>query len=411
MANTTEIMVPFDIKDVEVTDTQANEAGQLIITARSTIESVCCHNCGKEATKFYGHADERTIRHTESFGLEIYIRFYPKRYECPHCGSTTTQQLSCCEPYCHHTIAYENHVLLQLVNNTVADIAIKENLTVEETQGIIDRHIDKKVNWDLIEMIVLLGLDEISRKKGHKDFVTIVTARIDGKTTILAVLKDRTRKTVEKFLKTIPKRLRKTIKAVCSDMYDGFVNAAKAVLKVKVVVDRFHVAKLYRKSLDSLRKSEMKRLKEELPEIEYKKLKNVMWTLRKNPNDLDSEEKVVLILLFRHSPMLKLAYQLCNDLTGIFNQDICKSTAKRKIKAWKRRVKNSDLTCFDSFLSTLTKFEKEILNYFDERNTSGFVEGLNNKIKVIKRRCYGILNTGHWFQRIYLDMEGYSLFI
>jgi len=135
-------------------------------------------------------------------------------------------------------------------------------------------------------------------------------------------------------------------------MYEGFINAVKEVLKVKVVVVRFHVAKLYHKSLDSLRKSEMKRLKEELPEAEYKELKNVMWILRKNPSDLDFEEKTVLILLFNHSPMLRLAYKLCNDLTCIFDQDICKSEAKKKIKAWKRRVKNSELTCFDSFLST-----------------------------------------------------------
>ena len=404
------IEVPFDIENVEIISTKTNEAGQLIITVRNTDESTCCHSCGKEATKLYGHADARIVRHTSSFELETYISFYPKRYECSHCGKTTTQQLSCCEPRCHHTMAYENHVLLQLVNSTVSDIAIKENLTVDEVQGIIDRHIDKEVNWDLIEIIVLLGLDEISRKKGHKNFVTIVTARVDGKTIILAVLKKRKKDTVKKFLKTIPKRLRKTIKAVCSDMYEGFINAAKEVLKVKVVVDRFHVAKLYRKSLDCLRKSEMKRLKEELPAAEYKKLKNVMWILRKNPFDLDYEEHKVLILLFKYSPMLGLAYQLCNDLTCIFDQDICKFDAKHKINAWKRRFKKSKLTCFDSFLSTLNKWEKEILNYFDDRHTSGFVEGFNNKIKVIKRRCYGILNTEHWFQRIYLDMEGYSLF-
>jgi transposase len=70
--------------------------------------------------------------------------------------------------------------------------------------------------------------------------------------------------------------------------------------------------------------------------------------------------------------------------------------------------------CFDSFLSTLTSFEKEIENYFEnyfeDRHFRSFVEGLNNKIKVIKRRCYGILNVEHWFQRIYFDLEGYSLF-
>ena len=52
----------------------------------------------------------------------------------------------------------------------------------------------------------------------------------------------------------------------------------------------------------------------------------------------------------------------------------------------------------------------EIANYFLDRQTSGFVEGLNNKVKVIKRRCYGILNVKHLFQRISLDLSGYALF-
>lgn len=408
MTNTIE--VPFDIEDVEVINVESNVEGQLIITVKSTIEGTCCHKCGHLASALYDHGDARTVRHTSVFGSETYIRIDPKRYECSHCSATTTQSVPWCEPRCHHTIAYENHVLLQLVNSTVSDEAHKENLTIDEVQGIIDRHINKEVNWDLYDNIEVLGFDEISCKKGHKDFVTIVTARVDGKTNILAVLKDRKKDTVKKFLKTIPKRLRKTVKAVCSDMYEGFINAVKEVLKVKVVVDRFHVAKLYRKSLDSLRKSEMKRLKKELPAEEYKELKNVMWILRKNPLELDYEEQITLILLFKYSPMLELAYHLSNDLTCIFDQNISKFDARRKINAWKRRVKNSKLTCFDSFLSTLTKWEKEILNYFDDRLTSGFVEGLNNKIKVIKRRCYGILNIGHWFQRIYLDLEGYSLF-
>jgi transposase len=53
---------------------------------------------------------------------------------------------------------------------------------------------------------------------------------------------------------------------------------------------------------------------------------------------------------------------------------------------------------------------REIVNYFISRQTSGFVKGMNNKIKVIKRRCYGILNVKHLFQRIHLDLNGYLLF-
>ena len=66
--------------------------------------------------------------------------------------------------------------------------------------------------------------------------------------------------------------------------------------------------------------------------------------------------------------------------------------------------------CFEKFISTFDKYTDEITDYFIGRQTSGSVEGLNNKIKVIKRRCYGIFNINSLFQRIYIDMAGYSLF-
>ena len=258
----------------------------------------------------------------------------------------------------------------------------------------------------------MIGIDEIALKKGHKDFVTIVTMRVGNTTRILAVLKDRKKETVKTFFSRIPTRVRKTVRAVCSDMYDGFINAAKEVFgdKVKIIIDRFHVAKLYRKGVDTLRKAEMKRLKNTLVKEEYAKLKNVMWILRKDTNNLLDEELEVLQLLFMHSPLLETSYKLSKELTDIFNEDIQRSRAKRKIHAWINRVKQSGLGCFNTFLSTLEERMEEILNYFIHRQTSGFVEGLNNKIKVIKRRCYGILNPDHLFQRILLDLSGYALF-
>ncbi len=75
-----------------------------------------------------------------------------------------------------------------------------------------------------------------------------------------------------------------------------------------------------------------------------------------------------------------------------------------------KSVGDSGLRCFDSFLTTLENWMDEITNYFISRQTSGFVEGFNNKAKVLKRRCYGIANLTHLFQRLYLDLEGYRLF-
>jgi len=332
-----------------------------------------------------------------------------------HCAGkpVTTQTLNWYDPRSPHTKEYEEHIMLEMVNSTVVDVSIKEALGYKAVMGIIHRHIDTEVSWKDIERLDVVGLDEISLKKGHKDFVTIVTARIDEQTKILAVLKGRKKETVKEFLSSIPKRLKKTVNAVCSDMYDGYVNAATEVFgkDVIIVVDRFHVAKLYRKDLDGLRKKEMKRLEKELSEKEYKKLNGVMWILRKNMKELTDEELKILKRLFRHSPILEIAYKLCNELTDIFEDDISKSVATRRINDWKKKVEASGLKCFNKFLSTLDKYWDKIVNYFINRQTSGFVEGMNNKIKVIKRRCYGILNVKHLFQRIYLDLEGYSLYV
>lgn len=122
------------------------------------------------------------------------------------------------------------------------------------------------------------------------------------------------------------------------------------------------------------------------------------------------EDLEVLKWLFKCSPILELTYKLCNELTDIFEGDYSKSDAKRKINRWKKRVIKSRLSCFNRFLSTLDKRMGGITNYFINWQTSGFVEGFNNKIEVIKRRCYGIPNVKHLFQRIHLDFVDYSLF-
>jgi transposase len=291
------------------------------------------------------------------------------------------------------------------------DVSIKEGLGYEAVQGIIARRVNEKVEWDEFKEVEQVGIDEISSKKGHQDFFTIVTTRLATRARrVLGVLEGREKALVKKFFCSIPKWLRKTIRVVCSAMYEGYSNAVKEVLGkgVQVVVDRFHVAKRYRKGLDERRKKELKRLKKELPEADYKEFKGVMWLLRKNPAELKPEELIVVSGLFKHTPLLGAAYVFCYTLTSIFELPLTKAEATRRLQAWKQLVQESDLDCFDSFLSTLDKRLDEITNYFVARKNSGFVEGLNNKIKVIKRRCYGIFKVGHLFQRLFIDLVGYE---
>ena len=132
-----------------------------------------------------------------------------------------------------------------------------------------------------------------------------------------------------------------------------------------------------------------------------------MWILRKKHSNLSDEEKETLNLLFKYSPLIKKSYNFRNKLTKIFNQSLTQKQAKRKIKQWITSVKKSKLKCFDTFIKILRKLWNEISDYFINRLNSGFVEGLNNSIKVIKRRCYGIFDTKNLFQRISVDLTGY----
>ena len=159
-----------------------------------------------------------------------------------------------------------------------------------------------------------------------------------------------------------------------------------------------------------MRKQELKRLKKELGEDEYHALKPAIALLCHKKEFATPEEKKIIISLFKHSSLLKAAYKFCCQLTAIYNSHIDPATAHEKINSWIESVKESNLVCFNKFINTLKKYQPQIENYFLNRNTSGFVEGVNNKAKVMKRRCYGIYNLKHFFQRLTLDFSGYAVF-
>ncbi len=408
-----QISIPLDIEDVDVLKVEV-QGNSLHIQVESNLKYATCEQCGRRVTTFHGYGEWVKVQHLPSFGQKVLIHYRPKRYECPYCENhpTTRQQLGWHEANSPHTKAYDEYLLRALVNSTVQDVSAKEQIGYDCVAGVVERCIARQVDWTQYQRLGTLGLDEIALLKGHGHFVAIISAQLpDGHVALLGVLADRKKETVKAFLQTIPPALRATIDSACSDLYDGYLQAVREVLpKVRLVIDRFHVAKLYRQAADELRKTELKRLRKTLPQQEYQQLKGSLWTFRKNQADLQPDEQLILARLFTYSPVLKLAYSLREQLTAIFDQAPFKNDAKRLLRDWQAQVHLSGLSCFDSFLKTLHRYWQEITNYFVDLRTSAFVEGLNNKLKVLKRRCYGLTNLDHLFQRLFLDLEGYRLF-
>ena len=408
------IQIPLDLPDVRVLEVSKTEERSWLIRVESTLKSTSCRKCGRELTHFHGCDEPIRLRHLPVFEQAVYIELKPKRYQCSHCQGkpTTTQRLSWHELRSPNTKPYEKWLLRFLVNSTVVDVANKLSTTEERVTGVLERWVRTKVNWEQFPRIEILGIDEIALKRGHKDYVVLITTPLgDRGVEILAVLPDRKKETVVKFFASIPIHLRNTIRRVCTDMYLGFVNAAREELpRAHIIIDRFHVARAYRHCADRVRRAELKLLKHNLSKKDYAQIKGAMWAFRKSLEQLTDSESELLQRLFTYSPKMKEAYILREELTQIFERKYDPKGAKCAIRAWCKRVRSCKISQFESFLKTIETWLEPIANYFLERLTSSFVEGFNNRVKVLKRRCYGIFDVDRLFQRLTLDLHGYERF-
>jgi transposase len=191
---TSSIRVPLDIPEVEVLSTEITSEKQLLIRVESTQKTTACGVCGVDIACTFGHGQEIRLRHLPVFGLETYIVIRPKRGQCLSChyDPTTTQIVSWYEQRSPHTEAYDEYLVKQLINSTIEDVSLKEDVGYDAVVGALNRLIEPAINWDEIDEIGTLGIDEISTSKGRKKFSAIITVRqAKGKVRILGILPDR----------------------------------------------------------------------------------------------------------------------------------------------------------------------------------------------------------------------------
>lgn len=401
--------LPLDIPNVTILSMATGDKNEIILAIESTLETTACRLCGREISRFHGYDKPIRLQHLPILERVVYLEIRPKRYRCHHCEGkpTTTQRLSWYQANSPHTHAWDEWLMKRLMNSTVSDVSWQCQVSYDAVDGAIARRISTAVDWSTLKPLATPGPDEIALRKGHKHFVCVVTGLDEqDQVVVLAILPNRLKQTVFDFLKDMPDAFKSAVRRVCSDMYDGFINAAREALpQADVVIDRFHVAKQYNKGVDNLRKTVLKELKKALSEEAYGELKGVMWPFRRHYWDLNEAQQRLLADLFLHSPTLKQAWLLRHELFLIYETDYSPAQADQHFAARVKKVQASELTCFDAFIQLLADNKRGILAYFDGRHTSGFVEGLNNKLKVIKRRCYGLPDAGRLFQRIQIDLQ------
>jgi transposase len=228
-----------------------------------------------------------------------------------------------------------------------------------------------------------LSIDEISKRKGHKDFVTVVCDIERGD--LVEVIDSHKQDKIVEVLEQQPLGIRKQVKEVSVDMWGGFPKVIEKVFpNAVVVIDRFHVMKAINSNLNTIRKQS------------GIKVKNNKFILLKNGIDLSTEENEKLELILRQSERLRTAYELKESFRAIYESKLTVEEGKNKIELWMNEARK----VYCKAITTISNHIEGICNYFLNRTTSGVMEGINNKSKLIKRRAYGFVNFDNFRMRL-----------
>lgn len=188
------LSIPFDIPDVMILKSEITSNEQLHIYIRSKLETAICGLCKNVIGCSEGYGDEIKLRHLSVLNKETYVIYRPKIGKCKQCLTQpkTTQVVSWHKQRSPHTQAYDEYLLKQLINSTIEDVSEKENIGYDAVVGALNRQVEPSINWDEIDNLHTIGIDEIALTKGHKNFAAIITTKqVKGKIRILAVLADR----------------------------------------------------------------------------------------------------------------------------------------------------------------------------------------------------------------------------
>lgn len=345
-----------------------------------------CPRCREISDSPYENKS-RCVRDLDMSKWRVFIHFTGRRFYCEQCERAFTERLVSIDARRRQTRRFEQYVYQRCLSSTRKAVAEEMWLDQTTVKGIFKRWAKKVVKVQRRRTVQVLGIDEISIKKRHKQFALVISDL--ERRCVIAVLPGREKERLEKWLSDLTKTERKAIRVVSIDMWKPYRSAVRAKLPhADIVADRFHVMKQLNDRLTQLRRAIQRKADDATKEI----LKGSRWLLVKNRNELTPEEEIHLMEILNVSPELRVAYLLKEEFRTIFEKINEPQQAELFLKAWIWKAMGTGSRYLAKFVSTLRNWWTEILKYFGERVTNGFVEGINRAIRVIINRAYGYRN-------------------
>jgi transposase len=336
-------------------------------------ETIECPNC-HQTLDTINQTEYNLVRDLSILGNNVYLEVPRRQFYCSKCDKYITERLSFMKLRQHHTIRYESMIYTRVKNSSIEEVSHEQELGWEEVQSIFNKFARalEKQTWDYPKRI---SLDEFSNKKGHKEFITTVV-NLDNKN-LLNVINGHKQEELIEELKSQPEAVRAKVEEVSVDMWEGFTVVINTLFpNAKIIYDRFHVMDIINDELNQLRK---------MMNVHTKGLPHLLW---KNQEDLDEEQKQRLENILTEHPCLRIAYEMKEEIRRIYESSRTVSGAQRRFEKWIRLGGILYRRSANMIQNHLTG----ICNYFENHTTNGITEGINTKIKLIKRISYGFTN-------------------
>ena len=395
----------LNIEGIKVISQSQQPGIGIMLQVDSISKESHCHRCGTKSHRL--HQNHRYVVKDLSWGEKpVFLEINRRQFKCKKCGKPFSEKLDFVMNRRTYTKRLATQTIQEVLKSDIHSVSKKGVVTTEEIEKMLeDASLQLSSKPSALKK---LGIDEIALIKGRGNYGAVL---IDLETSkLITIIPGRTQVDIKKVLISWGTEVLEQIEEVSIDLWRGYKTLVMDLIpNVQVVADRFHVTVQVNKELDTQIKREriqgsdlekttkLRSKKAECQQI-LEGLKKSKYSLLKNEGDLNEQQKIKLLQVKTVCPTLKIMHELKEDFRQIFDKTTNWLKALFKLGQWHKRAKKY----FPDSGNTIIHWLDEIIAYFDNRTTSGVVEGINNKLKLIKRSAYGFRNFDNYKNRCLL---------
>lgn len=376
------------LKDIIITDVEQNETC-CNIHLEMPRKAHICPACGNETNQIHDYRKQK-IKDISSFGRYTILHLRKRRYTCPVCGKHFYETIPFLPSY--HRLT--NRLSAWIVNefrktHSMSDIAERSNVSGTTAARIFDN-----INYPKPSLTYALSFDEFRGNAGGNKFQFIMTDP-HGKR-VLDIMPTRITEDLYGYFSGYNDRDK--VKYVIIDMNKDYRTLAHTCFPhATLAADKYHVVRQVVWAFEKVRKVEQQKF----GDSRRRYFKRSRRLLLKRPENLKEMEKDQITAMLSVSDRLRYAYALKNEFFKVMDSKDSYE-ARKRLAVWNMMAQGyrNELPEFIACFNTFTNWQKEILNAFSCPYTNGYTEGVNNKIKVIKRNAFGVRNFERFRNRI-----------